>query len=77
MDSTILQVPISKNLRDEAAAVASGMGFSSKISFENPSVQLSGKAVKRYNKISEDFELNRDEYPSFTGVDKMMKYLRK
>lgn len=29
MDSTILQVPISKSLRDEAAAAASGMGFSS------------------------------------------------
>ena len=93
MDSTILQVPISKSLRDEAAA-ASGMGFSSlqeavrvflaqlraqavKISFEHSPIQLSAKAVKRYNKISEDFELNGDKYPSFTDVDKMMKYLNK
>jgi len=29
MDSTILQVPISKTLRDEAAVAASNMGFSS------------------------------------------------
>lgn len=94
MDSTILQVPISKSLRDEAAAAASGMGFSSlqeavrvflaqlrdqtvKISFEYPAVQLSARAIKRYNKISEDFELNRDKYPSFTDVDKMMEYLNK
>lgn len=89
-----MQVPISKSLRDEAAAAASGMGFSSlqeavrvflaqlrdqtvKISFEYPAVQLSARAIKRYNKISEDFELNRDKYPSFTDVDKMMEYLNK
>ena len=94
MDSTILQVPVSKSLRDEAAAAVSGMGFSSlqeavrvflaqlraktvKISFEHPPVQLSAMAIKRYNKISEDFELNRDKYPSFTDVDKMMEYLNK
>lgn len=94
MDSTILQVPISKSLRNEAAEAASGMGFSSlqeavrvflaqlraktvKISFEHSPVQLSAKAIKRYNKISENFELNRDKYPSFTDVDKMMEYLHK
>jgi len=48
-----------------------------KISFEHPPVQLSAGAIKRYNKISEDFELNRDKYPSFTDVDKMMEYLNK
>lgn len=94
MDSTILQVPISKSLRDEAALAASNMGFSSlqeavrvyltqlknnivKITFEHPPVQLSAKAIKRYNKISEDFALNKNKYPSFTDVDKMMEYLNR
>lgn len=94
MDSTILQVPVSKSLRDEATAAVSAMGFSSlqeavrvflaqlraqtvKISFEHPPIQLFAKAIKRYNKMSEDFELNKDEYPSFTDVDKMMEYLNK
>lgn len=94
MDSTILQVPISKSLRDEASTAASKMGFSSlqeavrvfltqlptqtmKISFETPPVQLSAKAIKRYNKISDDFELNKNKYPSFSNVDKMMEYLNK
>lgn len=94
MDTTILQVPISKYLRDEAALAATNMGFSSlqeavrvfltqlksnivKISFEQPPVQLSAKAIKRYDKISGDFRLNKNKYPSFTDVDKMMEYLNK
>lgn len=94
MNSTILQVPVSKNLRDEAAVAASNLGFSSlqeavrvflaqlptqtvKISFEPKPIQLSAQAIKRYNKISDDFEMNKDKYPSFTDVDKMMEYLNK
>jgi len=94
MDSTILQVPISKALRDEASIAASNMGFSSlqeavrvflsqlptqtvKITFEQPPIQLSAKAIKRYDKISEDFRLNRNKYKSFTNTDEMMDYLNK
>ena len=94
MDTTILQVPISKYLRDEASLAASNMGFSSlqeavrvfltqlrsqivKITFEQPPIQLSAKAIKRYDKISGNFKLNKNKYPSFTDVDKMMEYLNK
>ena len=92
MDSTILQVPISKTLRDEATLAASNMGFSSlqeairvyltqlknnivKISFEHPPVQLSAKAIKTYNKISDDIDSGKVKPVSFTDVDEMMKYL--
>lgn len=92
MDSTILQVPISKSLRDEASLAASNMGFSSlqeavrvyltqlknsivKISFEHPPVQLSAKAIKRYDKMSEDVESGKVKPVSFTDVDEMMRYL--
>jgi len=94
MDSTILQVPISKSLRNEASLAALNMGFSSlqeavrvfltqlrtqivKITFEQPPVQLSAKAIKRYDKISENFQLNKSKYKSFTNVDEMMEYLNK
>ena len=94
MDSTILQVPISKSLRNDASLAALNMGFSSlqeavrvfltqlktqvvKISFEQPPVQLSANAIKRYDKISDNFKLNKNKYPSFTDVDKMMEYLNK
>lgn len=92
MDSTILQVPISKTLRDEAALAATNMGFSSlqeavrvyltqlknnivKITFEHPPVQLSAKAIKRYNKMIDEVESGRVKPVSFTDVDEMMKYL--
>ena len=94
MDSTILQIPISKTLREEASLAATNMGFSSlqeavrvfltqlrtqivKITFEQPPIQLSAKAIKRYDKISGNFKLNKNKYPSFTDVDKMMEYLNK
>lgn len=70
--NTVLQVPINKNLRDAAASKAEKMGFSSlqevvrlflnKIAggeviftFEE-SVQLSPRAVKRYDKIIDEIE---------------------
>jgi len=94
MDSTILQVPISKSLRSQAALAASNMGFSSlqeavrvflaqlraqtvKISFEHPPVRLSAKAIKRYNKMSEEVRLGKVKTVAFTDVDKMMEYLHK
>jgi len=92
MDSTILQVPISKSLRNEAAAAASGMGFSSlqeavrvflaqlqtqtvKISFEPKPIQLSQKAIKRYNKIIDEIDSGKADLVSFDNVDDMTRYL--
>ena len=92
MNSTVLQVPMNKDLRDEATKAASSLGFSSlqeavrvflaqlptqtvKISFEHPPVQLSAKAIKRYDKMSDDIEKGRVKTVSFDGVDEMMNYL--
>ena len=91
MNSTILQIPINKNLRDQAAFKAEKMGFSSlqevvrlflnkivagemNVSFE-PTVQLSPKAVKRYNKIINEIDSSEVKYKSFTDVNSLMKYL--
>ncbi|KKU69815.1 MAG: hypothetical protein UX92_C0009G0025 [Candidatus Amesbacteria bacterium GW2011_GWA1_47_20] len=90
--NTILQVPIDKTLRNQAAAAASNLGFSSlqeavrvflaqlptqtvKISFEEPAIKLSPKAIKRYNKMIDEVESGKVETVSFTDVDKMMEYL--
>ncbi len=92
MNTTILQVPINKQVRDEAADAATKLGFSSlqeavrvflaqlptqtvKITFEHPPVQLSAKAIKRYNKMSDDVDSGKVKLKSFENVDEMMKYL--
>lgn len=93
MDSTILQVPMSKSLRDEAEAIVSGMGFSSlqeavrvflsqlkaktiNISFQPKPIQLSKKAVGRYNKMIDEVDSGKEKLVSFEDVGQMMKYLR-
>jgi antitoxin component of RelBE/YafQ-DinJ toxin-antitoxin module len=94
MDSTILQIPISKSLRNEAGLAASNMGFSSlqeavrvfltqlrtqivKISFEQPPVQLSAKAIKRYDKIIDEIDSGKTKLKSFDSTDKMFEYLHR
>lgn len=89
--STILQVPIDKNLRDKATSKAQKMGFSSlqeavrvflnkvaaeeiNIRFEEV-VQLSPKAIKRYNKMIDEVESGKVKTESFTDVDSLMKHL--
>ncbi len=91
MNSTILQIPVNKNLRDQAASRAERMGFSSlqevvrlflnkialgeiDVSFE-PTVQLSPKAIKRYNKMIDEIEAGKNITGPFTDVGEMMKYL--
>lgn len=91
MSTTVLQVPIDKNTRNQAASYAEKMGFSSlqevvrlflnkvaagemNVTFE-PTVQLSPKAIKRYNKIIDEVESGKVKTKSFTDVDGMMKYL--
>lgn len=89
--NTILQVPINKQIRDKAASKAESMGFSSLqevvrifvnkvaegeigVSFE-PTVQLSAKAIRRYNRITADIKAGKNVSKSFTDVKEMMKYL--
>lgn len=89
--NTILQVPIDKNLRDKASRISEKMGFSSlqeivrlflhkiatgniEISFEE-TVQLSPKAIKRYNKIIDEIESGKAKLKSFSSVKSLMKDL--
>ena len=89
--TTILQVPINKNLRDQAASKAEKMGFSSlqevvriflnkiaagevNIRFEE-TIQLSPKAIKRYNKMIDEVDSGKVKTKTFTDVSNLMKYL--
>lgn len=91
MNSTILQVPINKNIRDQAAIAAEKMGFSSlqevirlflskvaknevNFSFEE-TVQLSPKAIKRYNRIIDEIDSGKAKLKTFTDVNSLMKHL--
>lgn len=91
MNSTVLQIPIDKNIRNQAASYAEKMGFSSLqevvrlflnkiaggeigITFEQ-NVQLSSKAVKRYNKIIDEIESGKVKTKGFTDVNLLMKHL--
>lgn len=81
MNSTILQIPIDKNIRNQAASYAEKMGFSSlqevvrlflnkiatgemNVTFER-SVQLSPKAIKRYDKIIDEIDSGKVKYKTF------------
>lgn len=86
---TVLQVPLSVDLRKSAERKALEQGFSSLqeavrvflkklsqgvlgITFnEEESVQLSARAIKRYNKISEDFRKGKNVYVA-KDVDDLM-----
>jgi len=93
MNSTILQIPINKNLRDQAASKAEKMGFSSlqevvrlflnkialgelDVTFEQ-TIQLSPKAISRYNKIIDEVESNKVKTKTFADVNSLMKHLNK
>lgn len=82
MDKAIIQVPVDKKLRDQAASAASSLGFSSlqetirlflhklatrelTFSFEEPSVQLSPRAARRYDKMVRDIESGKE--PVYTA----------
>ena len=81
MNSTILQIPNDKNIRNQAASYAEKMGFSSlqevvrlflnkiatgemNVTFER-SVQLSPKAIKRYDKIIDEIDSGKVKYKTF------------
>lgn len=89
---TVLQVPLSVDLRRSAERKALEQGFSSlqevvriflkKLSRgaigialnDEESMQLSARAIKRYNKISEDFRKGKNVY-SAKSVDDLMLQL--
>ena len=93
MNSTVLQIPIDKNTRNQAASYAEKMGFSSlqevvriflskiaageiNVTFE-PTIQLSPKAISRYNKIIDEVESNKVKTKTFADVNSLMKHLNK
>lgn len=89
--NTILQIPMSKELRDQAASSAQKMGFSSlqetvrvflrKLAEEEIKIQfeetikLSPKAVRRYNKMINEIETGKVKTKSFTDTESLIKYL--
>lgn len=78
MNTTTLQIPLSKTLKNEAKKVALEQGFSSlqeyvrillmKLSArefavsieEEPTVKLSKRAIRRYNRMIDDIRHNRN-----------------
>jgi antitoxin component of RelBE/YafQ-DinJ toxin-antitoxin module len=91
VSNTILQVPVSKDLRNQAALMADEMGFSSlqevvrlfmaklasgmvEVTFQEP-VQLSPRAVRRYEKMIREVEGGKVKTKSFTSVEALMKDL--
>lgn len=89
--TTILQVPINKNLRDQAASKAEKMGFSSlqeavriflnKVAAGElnitfeESVTLSDKNDRRYAKMIDDVKKGKAKTKTFYDVPSLMKYL--
>lgn len=90
MSNTILQVPVSKDLRDQAALMADEMGFSSlqeavrlfmaKLASETveitfrDSVRLSPRAVKRYERMIREMQQGKNTYVA-SGVKDLMSQL--
>lgn len=92
MNSTVLQVPINKNVRDQATSTALKMGFSSlqevvrlfliKVAVGEidvtfqPVVKLSSKNDKRYFKMTEDIKSGKAKLKSFSDINSMLEYLQ-
>lgn len=93
MQNTILQVPINKNTRNQAASRAEKMGFTSlqevvrlflnKIAAGEvnvtfeETVTLSDKNDKRCARMIEDVETGKVKTKTFTNTGSLMKYLNK
>lgn len=92
MQKTILQIPLTRQLKDEAEKAAYEQGFSSlqeilrvfmkklagnKISLSiNETVYLSEKNEKRYLEITKDFEKDKNVSKA-SNTDDLIKQLRK
>ena len=91
MNSTILQIPIKKQVRDQAASVAERMGFSSiqevvrlflnKMAAEEidvrfeETIRLSLEAKNRYNQMIDEMQSGKAKIKSFTNINSLMKHL--
>lgn len=91
MKNTVLQVPINKNLRDQATTAAEKMGFSSlqeivrlflsKVARQEitltfeETIQLSPQAIKKYNKIIDEIDSDQTRIETFTDVKSLMRHL--
>ena len=92
MNNSVLQIPMSKELRINSEKMAKDSGFSSlqevvrlfltkfskkemEVSFEMPKIKLSAKNDRRYTKMIEDYEKNKDKYITYDNVDELMKSL--
>lgn len=89
--NTILQIPINKNLRDQAASKATKMGFSSlqeavrvflnKVAIGElnikfeETVTLSDKNDKRYAKMIDEIETGKVKTKTFSDTKSLMEYL--
>lgn len=92
MNTTILQIPITKQLRNQAATIAEQEGFSSlqeavrlflkqfsakKIAVSfTQQVLLSEKNDIRYAKMINDIKSGKVKTKSFTDTNKLMAYLK-
>lgn len=85
MSQTTIQIPMSNLLKSKAEARVQSMGFDSLEEFfskyiikslaaNEEIVILSKQAEKRYNKMTEDFEANKNVFVA-DGVDDFMKQL--
>lgn len=88
---TVLQVPMDKQLRNNAERVANSQGFSSlqelvrvllnKVTTGNinlkleETVRLSPKAIERYNQMTDQIESGKVEMVGFSDVNSLMKSL--
>lgn len=86
MNHTVLQIPMSRELREKSEKAAVEAGFSSlqeavriflkkfsckelTVSFDMPKVKLSAKNEKRYIKMVEDYENNKNIVRTLTTED--------
>lgn len=92
MDRTVLQVPVSADLRKAAETEAKTQGFSSlqeavrvflgklaakRIEVRLEETYLSKKSAKRYEKMIEDIQKGRVKTKGFEDVDSLMRHLNK
>ena len=90
MSRTTLQIPLDSTLRKEAEAAAAEQGFSSlqeavrvflkklasrAVGFRmEEGIQLSDKAIRRYDKMTKEFEEGKDVYEA-EDIDDLMDQL--
>lgn len=90
MNNSVLQVPINKQLKNQALIAASNLGFSSlqetvrvfltqltqnNVSVSFTSTNLSASAQNRYQSIDKDIKNNKNLSASFDNADSLIKHL--